>query len=199
MSIVERTAYPDPKHLAERYFEQSEKYSEQGMEAHRFHYDSGKQLFIRYRFYLLGLMVAAIAFAILNRELSSTLFAPYPEITTVRVALCLWAVGVAVGLFSIQTTITSYFVDARYDSSVLWHKAQFSGLAARQNQRVAGGLPVDPEIEKEMSELAVQRGKHSEESQKEKERLIDIEFWQSSICAGCFFFGSAIFAIPVFK
>ncbi|MEH6490411.1 hypothetical protein [Hyphomonas oceanitis] len=198
MSNEEKNPYPDPRVLAEQYFEQSEKYIEQGNEAYRFHSQAGKQLFIRYRFYLLGLIVAGIGFAILNRELSSPLIERWPEITTIRAALCIWAAGVAVGLFSIQTTITSHFIDADNDSSFFSHRAQFSGLAGRQHQRIAGGLQEDAEIEKEISEMSVQHEKDSEETQKERERLIHIEFLQSSICAGCFFFGSAIFAIPLF-
>lgn len=198
MSIKEKNDYPDPRVSAEQYFEQSERYTEQGIQAYRFHSQAGKQLFIRYRFYLLGLIVAGIAFAILNRDLSSPLIERCPEITTVRAALCIWAVGVAVGLFSIQTTITSHFIDARGDSSFFSHKAQFSGLAARQNQRIAGSLQADAEIEKEIGEISAQRDNDSEEIQKERERLIRIEFLQSSICASCFFFGSAIFAIPLF-
>lgn len=199
MSIEEKAGYPDPRQLAERYLDQSEKYSELGMEVYRFHSRAGKELFIRYRFYLLGLMVAGIAFAILNRDISSILFDRWPEITTVRAALCFWAIGVAVGLFSIQTTITSYFVDARDDMSIFFHKAQFSALAGQQNQRIARGAQADPGLENEMSELAVRRENESAKIHKEKDQLIDIEFWQSSVCAGCFFFGAAIFAIPMFK
>lgn len=193
-----KTPIPDPRAVAERYLEQFERYTELGMEAHRFHSQAGKQLFIRYRFYLLGLIVAGIAFAILNRDLSAPLMGKWPEITTVRVALCIWAAGVAVGLFSIQTTITSYFIDAHSDSSLFSHKAQFSALAARYFQQASDNPQADQEIEREISELSAQQDKHSEETSKEREQLINTESLLSSICASCFFFGSAIFAIPLF-
>lgn len=190
--------YPDPKELAKQYFEHSEKYSDQGLEAYRFHSQVGRQLFIRYRFYLLGLIVAGVAFAIINRDLSSPLIERWPEITSVRVAICVWAVGVAVGLFSVQASITSCFVDAQGDSAFFSHRAQFSGLAGRQNQRLAGGLQADPEIEKDIRAMSDQRDSDAAEIQSERDRLIDREFHLSSICASCFFFGSAIFAVPLF-
>lgn len=198
MANEQKSSYPDLRVLAEQYFEQSEKYTAQGIEAYRFHSQAGKQLFIRYRFYLLGLIVAGIAFAILNREINSPLIERWPEITTVRAALGIWAMGVAVGLFSIQATITSHFIDAQGDSSFFSHKAQFSGLAARQNQRIAAGLQEDPEIEKEISEMSSQRDDDSQKILKKREQLINREFLLSTVCASCFFFGSAIFAVPLF-
>lgn len=198
MSKEEKSPYPDPRGLAEQYSGQSEKYFEQGRGAYRFHSQAGKQLFIRYRFYLLGLIVGGIAFAIVNRDLSSPLIERCPEITTVRAALCIWAVGVAVGLLSIQTTIASCFIDARGDSSFYYHRARFSGLAARQNQRIADGLEEDLQIEEEIGEISTLYDSGSEEIQKERDRYTNTEFWLSSICAGCFFFGATIFSIPLF-
>lgn len=198
MSKEEKSHFPDPRGLAEQYSGQSEKYFEQGRDAYRFHSQAGKQLFTQYRFYLLGLIVAGIAFAIVNRDLSSPLFERWPEITTVRAALCIWAVGVAVGLFSIQTTITSCFIDARGDSSFYYHRAQVVGLAARRNQRILDGLGEDLQIEDEVAEMSTQHDTDSEEIEKERKRLIDTEFLLSSICASCFFFGAAIFAVPLF-
>lgn len=199
MSTTENRPYPDPATLADQYLEDSKRYDELRVEAYRVHFQAGKQLFTRFRFYLLGLIVAGVAFAIINRDLSAPLLQGWPEITSVRVALAIWAIGVAFGLYSIQATITAHFIDARVDSLVFAHMSQFSGLAARQNQRLAGGKTADPEIEKRIEKLQAERDKASAELEEKQLKIIAREHRLSAICAACFFFGSTTFAIPLFN
>lgn len=185
--------------MSEHFFERSERYFDQGKEAYRLNSEAGRQLFIRYRFYLMGLIVASIAFATVNRDLSVVLWKSCPELTSVRCALSVWAVGVVVGLWSIQTTITSYFLNARGDSQFYYSRAKFSGLAARQNQRLAGGFPADPALEKEIETVFAELDDETDEIHAKQKRIISAEFWLSGICASSFFIGAAVYSIPLFR